>query len=161
MLLQTRLEEMPALYRFPPHPLCPHIPFKQVGPCYEDERPLWPFPSQNEPLPSARGEKTRTSPLPIREDPTQNSVAPGATHLEGATRTSNGHTSVSFDKPYKETRRSRDADAQRELDALELKIPYSMAMVPECTITNSGMHVSPAFSYLKPSFSALCGLLLC
>lgn len=97
-----------------------------------------------------RGERAHVSGLENYEDEGSGSgssfhggcAATGA-HHEAASRASHSNNSVSFDKPYKESRREREAAAHRESDGLELKIPYSMALVPECTITSTGIHVSP------------------
>jgi hypothetical protein len=137
---------MPALYKFPPHPLCPGIQFKQLNPYLEDEPP----PCSEPPLrdsPSAGAESARVSPLPMR-DPHSHHGAPAAgAHHEAAARANGGHSSVSFEKPQKESRRQRE----RELSGLELKIPYSMARVPECTITSSGIHVSAIAVFAQSS----------
>ena len=135
--LRAQGNKMPALYKFPPHPLCPGIQFKQLNPYLEDEPP----PCSEPPLrdsPSAGAESARVSPLPMRGDPHSHHGAPAAgAHHEAAARANGSHSSVSFEKPHKESRRQRE----RELSGLELKIPYSMARVPECTITSSGIHV--------------------
>ena len=131
---------MPAVYKYPPHPLCPGIQFKQLNPYLEDERPPCPEHLPHKDPPSPR-EGAIVSPLPMRDDPlAHHGGAAAAAHHEAAARASCGHSSVSFEKPHKESRRQRE----RELNALEIKIPYSMARVPECTITSSGIHVSAA-----------------
>lgn len=124
---------MPALYKFPPHPLCPGIQFKQLNPSLEEEPP----PCLEPPLrdsPSLRSDSAWVSPLPMRDPHLYHGAAAGA-HHEAAARINGGHSSVSFEKPQKESRRQRERE-------LELKIPYCMARVPECTITSSGIHVS-------------------
>ena len=135
---------MPALYKYPPHPLCPHIQFKQLNPYLEDERPAWLENSQKESPGSGRALVVPT--LAVREDAVSSyhSGPAAGPHLEAAARSSNGTSSVTFEKPCKESRREKEREtaAQRELDALELKIPYPMSIVPECTITASGIHVS-------------------
>lgn len=133
---------MPAVYKFPPHPLCPGIDFKQNG-CLLDEQPSWLQDRQPDAVGSARAERPLVPVLAAREDSgsSVHGAAAGA-HHDAASRANHSSNSVSFDKPYKESRREREAAAQRELDGLELTIPYSMAEVPECTITSTGIHVS-------------------
>ena len=66
-------------------------------------------------------------------------------------------SSVIFGRPHRAARRTHE-DKHRELDALELKIPYSMAVVPDCTITGTGIHVSCSCARVRecPALSS-CG----
>ena len=140
---------MPALYKFPPHPLCPHIQFKQVGRCCEDELPPWPEPSPPDQPGSVKYKVTQLDRI-ARED---SGASNHGVHEEGSAHVAEGgHIVGSCDKPTKESRRERRAatTSQRELDALELEIPYAMTTVPDCTITSAGIHVSLLLHLLRP-----------
>ena len=136
---------MPALYKFPPHPLCPGIQFKQLNPYLEDEPPLCSEPPLRDSL-SAGAESALVFPLPVRDPHSCHGAPAAGAHHEAAAR-ANGNSSASFEKPHKESRRQRE----RELSGLELKIPYSMARVPECTLTSSGIHVSAIAVFAQSS----------
>ena len=140
---------MPALYKFPPHPLCPHIQFKQVGRCCEDELPPWPEPCPLEQPGSARCKAPQVDRIAREDSAASNHVgpasgAPVAPQEVTAHTTDGGHNVGGCDKPPKESRRERRAASmsQHELDALELQISYAMTTVPDCTITAAGIHVS-------------------
>ena len=154
VLVCEAVYSMPALYKFPPHPLCPDIQFKL---CCEDDRPPWPSPqtAAQVPLHSARVERMCPVPLPMKlQDtcPSLPAMREDSSVPPNGPRAGNGHHSAGVDKPHKESRRDREAAAQRDLDSLELKIPYSMSIVPECTITSTGIHVS---TMLSPGRSVL------
>jgi len=139
---------MPALYKFPPHPLCPHIQFKQVGRCYEDELPPWPEPALEQPG-STRYKLPHVERI-AREDSGASNQGPassgaaGAHHETPPPSSEGGHPPAGHEKPPRESRRERQAAtlSQPELDAQELHISYSMATVPDCTVSTSGIHVS-------------------
>ena len=137
---------MPALYKFPPHPLCPHIQFRRViASTDEHDLPPWPHPDRSLAMGMRQEKVCVASQQPAREElcALHHIAHGGAASFvpdSGSEHQGSG-SSVIFGRPHRAARRTHE-DKHRELDALELKIPYSMAVVPDCTITGTGIHVS-------------------